>query len=64
MTCEQGFLSYSPSSIQLLNPSILTTNEAMLVYNVDKNMEKKYNTMVGEINKNKANFGEVLLLYY
>ena len=45
------------SSVQLLTPSILTTNEAMFVYNEEKNMEKKYHAVVGEINNNKADFG-------
>ena len=43
--------------VQLLTPSILTANEAMFVYDVEKNMEKKYHAVVGEINKNKADFG-------
>ena len=59
MTCKQGFLSSCPSSVQLLNPSILAANEAMFVYNEDKNMGKeKHHAVVGEINRNKADFGK------
>ena len=58
MTYKKGFLSYSPSSVQLLTPSVLTANEAMFVYNLDKNMEKRHRAVVGEVNKNKADFGE------
>ena len=48
---------YRGISVQLLTSSILTTNEAMFVYDVEKNMGKKYRAVVREINKNKADFG-------
>ena len=40
MVSKPGFSSLSPSSIQLLTPSILTANEAMFVYKADKIWKK------------------------
>ena len=40
MASKLGFLILSPSSLQLLTPSIVTANATMFVYKADKNMEK------------------------
>ena len=49
MASKLGFLILSPSSLQLLTPSILTANATMFVYKADKTMEKMYHAMVKEI---------------
>ena len=57
MASKLGFLILSPSSLQLLTPSIVTANATMFVYKADKNMEKMDHAVVKK-NRNKANFGE------
>ena len=49
MASKLGFLILSPSSLQLLTPSILTANATMFVYKADRNMEKMDHAVVKEI---------------
>ena len=49
MASKLGFLILSPSSLQLLTPSILRANATMFVYKTDKSMEKMDHAVVKEI---------------